>query len=145
MKVEWRININLGQVRARIRNVNYEYLEDYQINNDYNTIGEAVDAIIAEHRKLSKNNWSLNYITNVVTSQVSKGVQAEVKKAMLGINQADRNTQILIELVQGFMQHYDIEGIITTEVHSPIFMKEVERLVKERITKQKQKKDSRVR
>lgn len=135
---------NKHQFRARIRNVNYEYLEDYQINNDYNTIGEAVDAIIAEHRELSKNNWSLNYITNVVTSQVSKGVQAEVKKAMLGINQADRNTQILIELVQGFMQHYDIEGIITTEVHSPIFMKEVERLVKERITKQKQKKDSRV-
>lgn len=136
---------NKHQFRARIRNVNYEYLEDYQINNDYNTIGEAVDAIIAEHRELSKNNWSLNYITNVVTSQVSKGVQEEVKKAMLGINQADRNTQILIELVQGFMQHYDIEGIITTEVHSPIFMKEVERLVKERITKQKQKKDSRVR
>lgn len=136
---------NKHQFRARIRNVNYEYLEDYQINNDYNTIGEAVDAIIAEHRELSKNNWSLNYITNVVTSQVSKGVQAEVKKAMLGINQADRNTQILIELVQGFMQHYEVEGIITTEVHSPIFMKEVERLVKERITKQKQKKDSRVR
>jgi len=136
---------NKHQFRARIRNVNYEYLEDYQINNDYNTIGEAVDAIIAEHRELSKNDWSLNYITNVVTSQVSKGVQAEVKKAMLGINQADRNTQILIELVQGFMQHYEVEGIITTEVHSPIFMKEVERLVKERITKQKQKKDSRVR
>lgn len=136
---------NKHQFRARTRNVNYEYLEDYQINNDYNTIGEAVDAIIAEHRELSKNNWSLNYITNVVTSQVSKGVQAEVKKAMLGINQADRNTQILIELVQGFMQHYEVEGIITTEVHSPIFMKEVERLVKERITKQKQKKDSRVR
>lgn len=136
---------NKHQFRARVRNVNYEYLEDYQINNDYNTIGEAVDAIIAEHRELSKNVWSLNYITNVVTSQVSKGVQAEVKKAMLGINQADRNTQILIELVQGFMQHYDVEGIITTEVHSPIFMKEVERLVKERITKQKQKKDSRVR
>lgn len=136
---------NKHQFRVRIRNVNYEYLENYQMNNDYNTIGEAVDAIIAEHRELSKNNWSLNYITNVVTSHVSKGVQAEVKKAMLGINQADRNTQILIELVQGFMQHYDIEGIITTEVHSPIFMKEVERLVKERITKQKQKKDSRVR
>ena len=136
---------NKYQFRARIRNVNYEYLEDYQINNDYNTIGEAVDAIIAEHRELSKNNWSLNYITNVVTSQVSKGVQAEVKKAMLGINQADRNTQILIELVQGFIQHYEVEGIITTEVHSSIFMKEVEGLVKERITKQKQKKDSRVR
>lgn len=136
---------NKYQFRARVRNVNYEYLEDYQINNDYNTIGEAVDAIIAEHRELSKNDWSLNYITNVVTSQVSKGVQAEVKKAMLGINQADRNTQILIELVQGFMQHYDVVGIITAEVHSPIFMKEVERLVKERITKQKQKRDSRVR
>lgn len=136
---------NKHQFRARVRNINYEYLEDYQINNDYNTIGEAVDAIIAEHRELSKNDWSLNYITNIVTSQVSKGVQAEIKKAMLGINQADRNTQILIELVQGFMQHYDIEGIITTEVHSPIFIKEVERLVKERITKQKQKKDSRVR
>lgn len=106
---------------------------------------QAVDAIIAEHRELSKNNLSLNYITNVVTSQVSKGVQAEVKKAMLGIDQADRNTQILIELVQGFMQHDDIEGSITREIHSPNFTKEVKRLVNERITKQKQKKDSRVR
>lgn len=105
---------------------------------------QAVDAIIAEHREISKNNRSLNYITNVVTSQVSKGVQAEVKKTMLEINQADRNTQILIDL-EGFMQHDDIEGSITTEVHSPIFMKEVKRLVNERITKQKQKKDSRVR
>lgn len=83
---------NKHQFRARVRNVNYEYLEDYQINNDYNTIGEAVDAIIAEHRELSKNDWSLNYITNVVTAQVTKGVQEEMKKAMLGINQADRNT-----------------------------------------------------
>ena len=46
---------NKHQFRVRIRNVNYEYLENYQMNNDYNTIGEAVDAIIAEHRELSKN------------------------------------------------------------------------------------------
>lgn len=51
---------NKHQFRARVRNLNYEYLEDNQINNDYNTIGEAVDAIIAEHRELSKFNYSLN-------------------------------------------------------------------------------------
>ena len=71
---------NRHQFRARIRNVNYEYLENYQINSDYNTIGKAVEAIIAEHRKLSENDWRFNYITNVVISKVSKCVQAEVEK-----------------------------------------------------------------
>ena len=64
---------NRHQFRARIRNVNYEYLENYQINTDYNTIGKAVEAIITEHRELSKYNWFFNYIMNIV----NKGAEAE--------------------------------------------------------------------
>jgi len=55
-------------------------IEDYQINNDYNTIGEAVDAIIAEHRELSKSDWGLNYITNVVNRKLVRVYMQKLKK-----------------------------------------------------------------
>lgn len=41
------------QFRARVKNVNYDLLEDYMILNDYGNIGEALDAMITEHKELS--------------------------------------------------------------------------------------------
>ena len=44
------------QFRVRLRNINYDYLKDYQIVNDYGNIGEALDAILQEHKELKKND-----------------------------------------------------------------------------------------
>lgn len=101
------------QFRARIKNVNYDYLEDYQIVNDYSNIGEA-----------------LNAISN------------ELNRIRLGTNNTDRNTQILIELVQGHMQMQNLKHIITTDMIKPPFLTDVEKLVQESITNMKQRKDS---
>lgn len=66
----------------------------------------------------------------------------ELKKILLGTNNADRNTQILIELVQGYMQSENINYIITTEDNVPPFIKDVNDLITRRISKLKQIKDS---
>lgn len=130
------------QFRARVKNVNYELLEDYMIINDYGNIGEALDAMIAEHKELSTKTWSLQYVTNTVASHVNHVISEELKKILLGINNTDRNTQILIELLQGYMQAENIKGIFTTDMNTPDFFKRTKKVVNERITKQKQRKDS---
>lgn len=131
------------QFRARVKNVNYDLLEDYMILNDYGNIGEALDAMIAEHKELSTQSWSLRYASSVVASRVSDAMAKELKKILLGTNNADRNTQILIELIQGYMQGENINHIINTDDNMPPFLEETKELIHERITKQKQRKDSR--
>lgn len=131
------------QFRARVKNVNYDLLEDYMILNDYGNIGEALDAMIAEHKELSTQSWSLRYASSVVASRVSDSMAKELKKILLGTNNTDRNTQILIELIQGYMQGENINHIINTDDNMPPFLEETKELIHERITKQKQRKDSR--
>lgn len=130
------------QFRARVKNVNYEYLEDYQITNDFSNISETLDVILQEHKELKKNNWNLQYITHTVATQVNETISNELNRVRLGTNNADRNTQILIELLQGFMQMQNIEHIMTTDLHKPVFLTDAESLVQEKITMMKQRKDS---
>lgn len=87
----------------RVRNVNYDYLEDYQIVNDYKHIGEALDVILAEHKELKNKHWNLQYISHTVAETVNERISNELKRVRLGTNNTDRNTQKLIELLQGYM------------------------------------------
>lgn len=132
------------QFRARVKNMNYEYLEDYQLVNEYSNIGETLDAILEEHKELSKNNWSLQYVAHTVAELVNTRLSTELNRIRLGTNNTDRNSQILIELVQGMMQNNNMEHIITTSDYKPAFMSEAEGLVQERITNLKQRKDSKI-
>lgn len=128
------------QFRARVKNINYDYLEDYQIVNDFGNIGETLDAILEEHKELKKNDWSLQYIAHTVSTQVNNTLSTELNRVRLGTNNTDRNTQILIELLQGFMQMQNLEHIMTTDLVKPSFLTDVENLVQEKITHQKQRK-----
>lgn len=130
------------QFRARVKNKNYDYLEDYKFINDFGNIGEALDAMIEEHKELDTKTWSLQYVASSVASQVNDTLTNELKKIRLGTNNVDRNTQILIEVLQGFMQMQNIEHIITTSDSKPTFLNEAESVVKDRITHQKQTKHS---
>ena len=130
------------QFRARVKSINYDYLEDYQIVNDFGNIGETLDAILQEHKELKKNDWNLQYIAHTVSTQVNDTISTELNRVRLGTNNTDRNTQILIELLQGFMQMQNLEHIVTTDLVKPPFLTDVENLVQEKITSMKQRKDS---
>jgi len=130
------------QFRARVKNRNYEYLEDYKIINDYRNFGEALDAILEEHKELDDKTWSLQYVSESIATQVNNTLTDELKRIRLGTNNTDRNTQILIEVLQGFMQMQNIEYIITTNDLKPTFLNEAESVVQDRIAHQKQRKHS---
>ena len=140
------------QKRFRLSTEALSYIEEYTDNNDIprGNQTEGLERIIKEHKQLSKQNWNLQYITETVTDNVTRSVQValqksianDINKVRLGTNNADRNTQILIELLQGFMQMQNVEQIVTTDIYKPTFLTEAENLVQENITTMKQKKDN---
>lgn len=58
--------------------------------------------ICKEHEAAKNTEWSLNYITEVVSNNLHDVLKRELTKIRLGANSADRNTQILIELLNGY-------------------------------------------
>lgn len=140
--------------RYRLSDEVINYIEDYAIDNNLprQSKSDACERIIREHMELSKNNWSLQYITDTVTENVTRSIQIalqksiskEINKVRLGTNNVDRNTQILIELLQGYMQMQNIEHLLTTDLNKPDFLTDVENLVQNRINEMKQRKDNQI-
>lgn len=138
--------------RYRITKETGNYIQEYaEINSiPRNSPSQALEEIIKEHRNTDRENFRLNVIVEGITNEVTKSVQIalqesiskEVNKVRLGTNNIDRNTQIIIELLQGFMQNENIEHIITTKENEPAFIEAVENLIQERISNLKQRKHS---
>lgn len=136
--------------RFKLHEDTVDYIEAYTVNNRIprDDRNEGLERIVQEHKKLKRNEFSLEYITDTVTENVTRSVQValqqsiskEINRVRLGTNNIDRNTQIIIELVQGFMQMQNLEHIVTTDINKPEFLIEAEELIQERISVMKQKK-----
>src|SRR5699024_3840749 len=138
------------QRRFTISEHTFDYLEDYAYKNNipYASISTALENIVDEHKNQDENEFKLNHVIDKISDEVVKSVQIEFKKSIsneinkvrLGTNNVDRNTQILIELLQGYMQSRNVNHILSTDDNFPPFLEKTNQLIKERITVQKQKK-----
>lgn len=140
------------QHRYRIDEDVHQYLKDYAIKNELprDSSSRALELVIREHKQLTSEKVNTNMLAQIVsqnvTDSVSELIEAsvskEVNKIRLGTNNTDRNTQKLIELVQGLLQLQNIDHIMTTDMNAPPFLKQVDELIESRITEQKQRKDN---
>jgi hypothetical protein len=118
----------------------YDYIQDYmeQKNNIRHT-GDAIAKICKEHQK-KEQSFSLNYISEVVSQNLHQVLKSELNKIRLGANSADKNTQILIELMNGLYFHQGVKDIITTGVIEQDGVKTAREFVEEKIKRARQKK-----
>lgn len=140
------------QYRYRIDEDVHQYLKDYAIKNELprDSSSRALELVIREHKQLTSEKVNMNMLAQIVSQNVTDsvselieaGVAKEVNKIRLGTNNTDRNTQKLIELVQGLLQLQNIDHIMTTDMNAPPFLKQVDELIESRITEQKQRKDN---
>lgn len=72
-----------------------------------------VEQIIKEHQDMKSKETS--FITQEVASTVQKEMRQVLNKILLGTNNTDRNTQVLIELVNGMMVNENVSDIVTTD------------------------------
>ncbi|MED4679336.1 hypothetical protein [Bacillus nitratireducens] len=117
------------------------YIKDYMEEHNIRYNGEAIVRICREHQASKSTEWSLNYISEIVSKNLHDVLKSELNKIRLGANSADRNTQVLIELMNGyfFANDLDLESIITTDKIEVGGVKMAKEVVAERISHARQK------
>ncbi|MED0945998.1 MULTISPECIES: hypothetical protein [Bacillus cereus group] len=119
----------------------HQYIQDYMDENNITHPGDAISKICMEHQASKSTEWSLNYISEIVSKNLHDVLKSELTKIRLGANSADRNTQVLIELMNGyfFANDLDLESIITTDKIEVGGVKMAKEVVAERISHARQK------
>lgn len=119
----------------------HQYIQDYMDENNITHPGDAISKICMEHQASKSTEWSLNYISEIVSKNLHDILKSELTKIRLGANSADRNTQVLIELMNGyfFANDLDLESIITTDKIEVGGVKIAKEVVADRISHARQK------
>ncbi|HHP1116831.1 TPA: hypothetical protein ACR3Z8_004401 [Bacillus thuringiensis] len=116
-----------------------DYINDYMEEHGIRYTGEAMGRICKEHEAAKNTEWSLNHVTEVVSKNLHDVLKSELTKIRLGANSADRNTQILIELLNGYFFLEGVDSLITTDKQEMGSVKIAKEVVAERISHARQK------
>jgi len=92
---------------------NIEYIEEVKEKNNLKYNSEALDLIIREHRQNS--DITTEAMIKLIANGVSEKIKLDVKGIKKSSNEADRNTQILLEMINGFFVISDYGRLATTE------------------------------
>ncbi|SFH63592.1 hypothetical protein SAMN04487776_1507 [Priestia megaterium] len=107
--------------------------------NSIGFTGEAIAQICKEYKEAKSNEWSLKYISEVVSNNLHQVLKDELTKIRLGANSADKNSQILIEYMNGLFFHHGFDGLMTTDLQELDSTKVAKEAVEKRIANQRQK------
>jgi hypothetical protein len=116
-----------------------DYIEDIKEKHKIGFNGDAVAFLVADHQRLKKEQWSLNYVAEAVTNNLYQTLREELIRIRLGTNNTDRNTQILMELLNGMMIHESVDDILTTDQMVAKGLATAKNIVQERIENKRQK------
>lgn len=138
------------QWRIRISQKHLDYLEEVSIKRDLKTANKALEYVLNDYKNLDNQRFDLRFIANSlkeeiiseVRSAIKEEVSEEMKRIRLGTNNTDRNTQLLIELLQAKLVADNNNTLVFTNDYKPDFLIEAEELIQERISNQVQKKHS---
>lgn len=138
------------QWRIRISQKHLDYLEDVSIKRDLKTANKALEYVLNDYKNLDNQRFDLRFVANSlkeeiiseVRSAIKEEVSEEMKRIRLGTNNTDRNTQLLIELLQAKLVADNNNTLVFTNDYKPDFLIEAEELIQERISNQVQKKHS---
>ena len=77
-----------------------DYIREFKITNNLPSQSQALEQILEEHKFLKRK--SREEELEFLASSLCKKIMNEFKGTKLGINNIDRNTQIMIEMLNGF-------------------------------------------
>lgn len=110
-----------------------EYLEHYAAAHKMNQT-EALEHILKEHKILNET------YAGIVADKVNENLNDTLTRIRLGVNNAERNTQIMLELWNTLLITNEIEALYPTDQHTALALQDAQKRVKERIANWRQKK-----
>ena len=97
----------------KITERNIDYIEEVKEKNNLKYNSEALELIIREHRQNS--DITTEAMIKLIAKEVSDQIKIDVKGIKKASNEADRNTQILLELINGFFVISQYGRLATTD------------------------------
>lgn len=93
-----------------------EYINEYKKENKLPSQSLALEQILEEHKLLKRKSREeeLKLLANNLCEKLMKEIINEFKGSRLGINNIDRNTQIMIEMLNGYYLKEMVGKIVTT-------------------------------
>ena len=114
---------------------NVDYIEELKEKRDLKYNSEALDLIIREHRTNS------DITTEVMIKLIGERLADQLKAELLGIkkasNASDKNTQIIIELLNGLFVKNGYKNLATTDDIKCETIDRTRKIVEERIAKKR--------
>lgn len=125
----------MGRIRKdyMVSEKNLEYIEEVKEKNDFKYSSEALDLIIREHRENEK--MSIKMLREYLANEISEALKDEFKMLMKVNKFTDKNTQVIIEMLNGMFIKEEYGKIITTNEEVCKALTIAENTVEERINK----------
>ncbi|AMN34793.1 hypothetical protein ACSXC4_10380 [Clostridium perfringens] len=125
----------MGRIRKdyMVSEKNLEYIEEVKEKNDFKYSSEALDLIIREHRENEK--MSIKMLREYLANEISEALKGEFKMLMKVNKFTDKNTQVIIEMLNGMFIKEEYGKIITTNEEVCKALTIAENTVEERINK----------
>ena len=105
--------VNRKEKHYWVSEKNIEYIEEVKEKNNLKYNSEALDLIIREHRQNS--DITTEAMIKLIAREVAEQIKIEMKGIKKASNDTDRNTQILLEMINGFFVISDYGRLATTE------------------------------
>ncbi|ELC8463989.1 hypothetical protein QYB71_003136 [Clostridium perfringens] len=93
-----------------------DYIREFKMINKLPSQSQALEQILEEHKLLKRKSREeeLKLLANNLCEKLMKEIMKEFKGTKLGINNIDRNTQIIIEMLNGYYLKEMVGKIVTT-------------------------------
>ncbi|PEE48995.1 hypothetical protein COM71_02685, partial [Priestia megaterium] len=78
--------MNKQRMKLSLDEETKQYIQTYMEENNIGFTGEAIAQICMEHKKTKSNEWSLQYISEVVSNNLHQVLKDELTRIRLGAN-----------------------------------------------------------
>ena len=106
------------------------YIENFAKENNINKT-KSLEKIVKHHSQI-EGDMRTNF-AKLLAKEVGIEIKKDLTRIRLGTNTADKNSQIIIELLQGIYAHDDIQECTTTDLIKLKGIEQAEATVKKRI------------
>ena len=121
-----------------ISNEANEYIKQVRSERKIRSESEALEHIVKEHKE--KSDTTTELMIKIIANEVAKELKGELTKIIKGINSSDKNTQIVMEMLNGLFIKNSVGEILVSSVVKSEGLEMAEEAVRKRISKSRVRK-----
>lgn len=113
------------------------FLDKIKKVKKFTSRSQAIDYIVSNYQNLENNEFA-----DLVAKKIAAEYENLFTRMRLGINTADRNSQVILEILNSIVFSLGVDKAFDTEVMQTDVVRDSKQIVKDRIARYKELKDN---